>query len=119
MADRKTILIIDDDSDIHFFCRGVLEAAGYRVITADNGEHGLAAAETEEPDLILLDIMMERINTGYSVAQQLGRVYPVILMSSMLNESDLSFDPDTVPFRDVLVKPLDAESLLNKVRALA
>lgn len=119
MADTKTVLIIDDDPDIHFFCRGVLEAAGYRVVTADNGASGLAAAEAEEPDLVLLDIMMERINTGYSVAEQIGRVYPVILMSSMLDESDLNFDPKTAPFRDVLVKPLDAETLLKKVRALA
>lgn len=116
MTEKKTILVVEDDPDVLFFCQNVLEAAGYHVKTAISGAAGLAAARSESPDLIILDIMMERINTGYQVAQELGNEIPILLFSSMLNPSDESFHPGTVPYRDVICKPIDAESLLAKVR---
>ena len=118
MAEPKTILVIDDDSDIHFFCKSVLEAEGFRVLTAASGESGLALARTAKPDLIILDIMMERIDTGYSVAEKLGREVPILMFSSMLNPSDETFDADTAPFSDVVRKPIEPETLLRKVRKL-
>lgn len=118
MAEPKTILVIDDDSDIHFFCKSVLESEGYRVLTAASGVSGLAAAASEHPALIILDIMMERIDTGYSVAEQLGKSVPILMFSSMLNPSDEIFDTGTVPFSDVIRKPIEPEMLLRKVRKL-
>ncbi|HOC67276.1 MAG TPA: response regulator [Candidatus Hydrogenedentes bacterium] len=114
----KTILVIDDDPDIHFFCKSLLEAEGYRVRSAISGATGLAAAEAEMPDLIILDIMMEKINTGYKVAEALGGKVPILMFSSMLNPSDAQFDPAQVPFTDVISKPIAGETLLAKVRAL-
>ncbi len=114
----KTILVIDDDPDIHFFCKSLLEAEGYIVKTAISGAAGLAAFESEKPDLIILDIMMEKINTGYKVAETLGKQVPILMFSSMLNPSDAQFDPDQVPYADVISKPIAGELLLAKVRAL-
>ncbi len=114
----KTILVIDDDPDILFFCKSLLEAEGYTVKTAISGAAGLEAAQAEKPDLIILDIMMEKINTGYKVAEELGREVPIIMFSSMLNPSDTAFDPETVPYRDVVSKPIAGATLLEKVRAL-
>lgn len=114
----KTILVIDDDPDIHFFCKSLLEAEGYKVRTAISGAAGLKAAEEEKPDLVILDIMMERINAGYKVAEALGKEVPILMFSSMLNPSDAIFDPDQVPYRDVISKPIAGEVLLAKVREL-
>lgn len=116
MAEPKTILVIDDDPDVHFFCRSVLEAEGYCVKTAASGATGIKTAEAVSPDLIILDIMMERIDTGYTVAEKIGNRFPILIFSSMLNASDENFDPKTVPYRDVIRKPIDAQTLLAKVR---
>lgn len=118
MAESKTILVIDDDEDVHFFCRSVLEAENYRVLTASSGAAGIEAARAEKPDLIILDIMMERIDTGYSVARELGAEIPILMFSSMLNASDEIIATEALPFRDMLRKPIDAETLLRKVRQL-
>lgn len=118
MANAKTILVIDDDPDVHFFCKSVLEAEGFRVLTAANGASGLAAYHAEKPDLIILDIMMERIDTGYGVAEQIGKSVPILIFSSMLNPSDETFDPASAPFSDVVRKPIEPELLLSKVRKL-
>jgi DNA-binding response OmpR family regulator len=114
----KSILVIDDDPDIHFFCKSLLEAEGYTVRTAISGASGIKAVAEEKPDLIILDIMMESINSGYKVAEALGKEVPILMFSSMLNPSDAIFDPDQVPYTDVLTKPIAGEVLLNKVRGL-
>jgi len=112
----KTVLVIDDDPDILFFCTSLLESKGYIVKTANSGASGYEAAKTEKPDLIILDIMMEKINTGYTIAEKLGREIPILMFSSMLNPSDATFDPETVPYRDVISKPIAGAILLEKVR---
>ncbi len=114
----KTVLVIDDDPDIHFFCKSLLEAEGYTVKSAISGAAGLAAAAAEKPDLIILDIMMEKINTGYKVAEALGKETPILMFSSMLNPSDAQFDRDSVPYTDVISKPIAGNILLEKVRTL-
>ncbi len=115
MASKK-VLVIDDDPDILFFCKSLLEAEGYTVKTAISGAEGLEAAQTEQPDLIILDIMMEKINTGYTIAEKLGKDVPILMFSSMLNPSDTIFDPESVPYRDVISKPISGATLLDKVR---
>ena len=118
MAGKKTILVIDDDPDIRFFCTTVLQGAGYTVHTADSGESGLAMAAEVKPDLVVLDIIMERIDTGYSVAKKLGGAYPVILFSSITNESDQVFDSADLPVNAVLSKPIDSRKFIEKVKEI-
>ena len=114
----KTILVIDDDPDILFFCKNLLESHGYAVETADSGASGLEIAYTLKPDLVILDIMMEKINTGYAIAEQIGREIPILMFSSMLNPCDAAFDPESVPYRDVISKPIAGSVLLEKVREI-
>jgi CheY-like chemotaxis protein len=115
MTEQKRVLVIDDDADVRYLCETILRNAGYAVSTADSGETGLAMAESEPPDLVLLDIIMERIDTGYSVADKLARQMPVILFSSMINESDLVFDSSALPVRAILTKPLNSRRLLDTI----
>ena len=114
----KTILVIDDDPDILYFCKSLGEAEGYTVRTAINAAAGLKAAREISPDLVILDIMMEEINSGYKVAEALGKEVPILMFSSMLNPSDTIFNPDEVPYRDVISKPITGELLLRKVREI-
>lgn len=118
MADAKTILIIDDDPDVREFCRALLEVEGYTVKMAVTGESGIAAAEAEKPDLIILDIMMERMDSGFRVAKRLGAEIPIIMNSSATNSSDQIFDPNDLPIRALLNKPVDGKVLLSKVHEI-
>lgn len=118
MAEQKTILVVDDDPDIRFFCTTVLGAAGYCVVTADSGESGLEMAQTQKPDLVILDIIMERLDSGYRVARALGGDVPIILFSSILNESDQVFDPNDLPVRAVVSKPISPKTLRDTVNQI-
>ena len=68
MANEK-ILIIDDDEDYRTSIRTLLESHNYSVVEASSGKEGLEKLTQEKPDLIVLDIMMETIDQGYSLNQ--------------------------------------------------
>ena len=100
---------------------GILQAAGYEVLTARNGAEGLALARAEQPDLILLDVMMPKLD-GFKVARFLksDRNYsqiPVIILTAKAGASDaeLARQAGADCF---LVKPVDADVLIEHVRRL-
>src|SRR5881394_1561029 len=66
----KTVLLVDDDTDILHALRTVLERKGYRVLTATDGNMGLAVAEREGPDLVVVDMMMPK-KSGFLVLEKL------------------------------------------------
>lgn len=66
----KTVLLVDDDQDILGAMRTVIERAGYRVVTASDGNMGLAVAERESPDLVVCDMMMPK-KSGFLVLEKL------------------------------------------------
>jgi DNA-binding response OmpR family regulator len=70
MAVPRTILLVDDDADIVGAMRTILEKKGYRVLTASDGNKGLAIAERDAPDLVVVDMMMP-MQSGFMVVQRL------------------------------------------------
>ena len=70
--DRKRILLVDDDREIIESMRIALEAAGYEILVARDGNQGLALAEREDPDLVILDMMMPK-RSGFLVLEKLRR----------------------------------------------
>lgn len=118
MADAKQVLVIDDDPDIIDFCRTVLEAEGYEVLAAADGAAGADLARKELPDAIILDIMMERQDTGLKLAETLGRETPVILLSNIATALDQVFDTDNLPIKGIVNKPIKPDALLERVRQL-
>lgn len=68
MPDQKTILIVDDDRELVDGLRAMLERQGYRVIQAHDGHQGKAAIYNQQPDLVILDMMMQRMG-GYPVLE--------------------------------------------------
>ena len=69
MSGPKKVLLIDDDIDLVEANKIVLEANGYKVLTAYNGEDGLKVAKQEVPDVIVLDVSMEKKDEGFYVSQ--------------------------------------------------
>jgi two-component system alkaline phosphatase synthesis response regulator PhoP len=120
----KKVLIIDDDADFVESLVNLLEARGYRVASAFNGQEGVEKAQTETPDLIILDVMMTTKDEGFNVARQLQqdekvKGTPVILVTGVRREMNLpfGFEPDEawLPVKDVLEKPVKPEVLLKAV----
>jgi twitching motility two-component system response regulator PilH len=117
----KRVLIVDDSPTERFFLTDVLRKQGYEVITAQSGEEGVAVAKQEQPDLILMDVVMPGLN-GFQATRQLSRAaetkaIPVILCTTKGQETDRVWGLRQGAI-DYLVKPVVAEELLAKVKAL-
>ena len=115
----KKILVVDDDPDIHDFCRSVLEAAGYAGGVRRERRGGPAAMAAERPDLVVLDVMMEAADAGFEMAQWLASEHPglpVLMLSSIADAADQVFDTSTLPVSELVNKPITPKELLRQVR---
>jgi len=120
----KKILIIDDDSDFVEAMTTLFEAKDYAVISASNGEEGLAKAKKEKPNLVILDVMMTRKGEGFDVSRdfknnEATKDIPVIMVTGVRKEMNLTFgfDPDDtwLPVKAIIEKPVKPEALLKAV----
>ena len=92
----RSILLVDDDRDFLLMNRTVLEAGGYRVRCATDPQAALAAAEIERPDLVVTDLMMDRLDAGFSLARILKERFPglpVILVTAVSVQRGFDFRP--------------------------
>ena len=116
--DRELILIVEDEPNIASFARMYLEAAGYRVITAERGDEGLQMARTEDPKLVVLDLMLPGLD-GYEVTRQLRQDgdLPIIMLTARDDAIDrvvgLELGAD-----DYVTKPFNPRELVARVRAV-
>lgn len=114
------VLIIDDDHDLVEATQVVLESAGYEVAFAHTRESGLQAILDGKPDLILLDVMMEREDDGFVVAQDVrkrGIETPIIMLSNISRVLGMKFgaDKEMVPVNEFSDKPLEPKKLIALV----
>ena len=118
---EPTVLVADDDPDVLDLVTQKLVAAGYRVIAADNGASALRLVATEQPDVVILDVSMPRLD-GLSVCYELhssadtARI-PVLMMSGNSRQIDIDLGL-TVGADDYLVKPFNPAELVRRVRWL-
>lgn len=122
------ILIIDDDPDIVESMRIILESCRHKVKVAINGAEGLKEAKAAKYDLIILDVMMETMSTGFEVARKLresrdNKAVPILMLTAIKESTGLDFnsevgDKDWLPVNAYLEKPLKPNELLVKVEAL-
>jgi len=122
MAHR--VLIIDDDPEFVEATSTLLDAQGYDVVSAPNGKVGVAKANEEHPDIILLDVMMTRDTEGFDVARELNKDpqlknIPVIIVSGIKKEMNLPFgfesDDAWLPVKGILEKPVKPNVLLKTI----
>jgi CheY-like chemotaxis protein len=128
---NKHILIIDDDPDIVEVMRLPLQATGYKVSYAASGAKGLKKVKELNPDLIILDVMMDTTTEGFQVSLALRspdpkseyvayRHIPIMMVTAIHTTTPLRFGPDQdyLPVDEFIEKPIDPDVLLAKVAKL-
>lgn len=116
---RKTILLIDDDHEIVSSMRAVLEAKGFRIITAHDGVVGIATAEREHPHLIVVDMMMPK-KSGFLVVEKIKRQQhspPMIMITANEGSRHRAY-AELLGVDAYLRKPFAMERLLEEVHRL-
>ena len=116
-----TVLVVDDDPVIQKLLQVNFEMEGYSVITAGDGEEGLAKAQAEHPDAVVLDVMMPKMD-GLEVARRLKadpdtQGIPIILLSAKAQQADIQAGTATGA-EEYLTKPFDPLELLQRVGEL-
>jgi DNA-binding response OmpR family regulator len=118
---HKTILVIEDDRDISATIQGVLSGAGYKVLTANNGQDGRRLIQQQKPDLVLTDMMMPKMG-GFPVLEflaELEKAPPVIMMTANEGSRHKAY-AEMLGVVDYLRKPFAMEVMLESVaKALA
>jgi len=120
----KKVLMIDDDPEFIEAITNVLDAKGYEVVSASNGKEGVEKAKAENPNIILLDVMMTTESEGFDVAREMAKDdsaknIPVIILTGIRKAMSLpfGFEPDEtwLPVKQVLEKPVKPEVLLKAI----
>jgi len=125
--DKRTILLVDDDTDFLFQLQAEFTAAGYEVLTAPNGKQALEVLAGIRPDLCVVDLMMEKADMGFTLCYKIKKKdpsIPVIMVTSVTHETGIDFDATTQEERSwikadaLLDKPVRFEQLQREVTRL-
>ena len=127
MQEQKKILVVDDDIDMLEQVSLILKKEGYQVIQAQGQKEGEEALLTAIPDLAVLDLMMENMDSGFVLCHHVKRLYPdtpVILLTAVKAATGLDFHPQSdeaaswVKADVVMDKPVRPEQLRTEARRL-
>ena len=117
---QKVILLVDDDNEIVESMRTVLDSKGFRVIVARDGNAGLTVAERENPDLIVLDMMMPK-KSGFLVLEKLkgrpGGLIPTIMITGNEGSRHRAY-AEMLGVCDYIRKPFAMEKLVKSVEKI-
>jgi two-component system alkaline phosphatase synthesis response regulator PhoP len=116
----KKILVVDDEVDLVKTLRFSLETEGYTVLASYNGEDALNQARKQNPDLVLLDIMLPKLD-GYKVCRLLKfdkryKHIPILMLSAKTQEKDKIIGMETGA-DEYITKPFDMDELIGKIKA--
>lgn len=116
------VLIVDDSPTETYKLTGMLEKNGHTVITAENGEQGVATAKVELPDLVLMDIVMPGLN-GFQATRQLTKAsetshIPVIIVTTKDQETDRVWGMRQGA-KAYLTKPIDEKELIDTMKKVS
>ena len=129
MSEKQTVLVVDDDLDFLDQTRQALEARGYRVCCAFDPEAALEQMGREKPDLVIADLMMKSLASGFSFARQTKedvrfQDVPVVIVTAIGRQRGFDFRPRTADELAAMRadaymdKPVTPEALLATVREL-
>ena len=111
------MLVVDDDAVLRRVVRAVLEADGFRVVEAQDGEQGLAMAASERPSVVILDVMMPGLD-GVEVCRRLDHSATKVLMLTALGDVSTEVASLKAGARGYLTKPFSSVDLLDRVEEL-
>lgn len=117
----KKIMVVDDSPTERFFLQDLLTKKGFTVVTAENGEEGVAKAKTELPDLIMMDVVMPGLN-GFQATRQISKApetahIPIFMCTTKDQETDKVWGVRQGA-KDYLVKPINADELFAKIAGI-
>jgi two-component system KDP operon response regulator KdpE len=117
-VDQRRILIVDDEPGLRELVRINLEHEGYSVLQAANGVECLSIVREEQPDLVILDVMMPEMD-GWETCKRLREftTIPVLMLTARVQSSDVVTGLDSGA-DDYLVKPFNMDELMARIRAL-
>jgi CheY-like chemotaxis protein len=119
---KVLILIVDDEEDLLFMLEKRLKSEGYSVITTTNGTNAIALAQSQHPDLIILDIVMPGMDGGEVSAKlkehPLTRSIPVIFLTGLLSKEEENQEKHMIRSNITFAKPFDTEELLAQIKSL-
>lgn len=129
MKTKAKILVVDDDLDFIEISKLSLEGQGYQILSAFNAKEGWKMVERQKPDLIIMDLMMERLDSGMALSQQIKghpqyAAIPILMLTSISRDTGMDFTPRTgadlkqLNVDDFSSKPIKAQVLLEKVEKL-
>jgi len=115
------VLVVDDSPTEIFQFKDMLEGMGHEVVTAENGRDGVAMAKSEQPDIVLMDIVMPDMN-GFQATRQLSKSaetshIPVVIVSSKDQQTDKVWG-ERQGAKGYITKPVNEDELLQVIRTL-
>jgi len=127
--EQPLILVVDDDFDVLEWCRLILEAAGFRTACFQNGDAAYAAMQQKVPALVITDLMMANLDSGFDFARSIKENplfshLPVIIMTAASSRHGFDFAPKSEADLSAMhvdayfAKPADPHALVAKVRSL-
>lgn len=125
---KEKILIIDDDADFVESTKVVMEDAGFSIFSGKSLEEARKLVEEIKPNLIILDVVMEKMSDGFDFARELKssedyRLIPILMVTAIGSMTGFNFSPQAgdnswLPVDDYAEKPVPAGELVNKVKKL-
>lgn len=112
---KHVILVIDDDEDVLYSLRMILENNGYEMVEACTAEEGLREYKKHSPDFIIVDLMMESVDAGKNLVKELkllGNTAPIYMLSSVGDSLASNIDYTELGLQGVFQKPINANTLL-------
>jgi CheY-like chemotaxis protein len=127
----KTVLVVDDESDMRIYVSTVVETSGFKPVVAEDGTQALALARSDVPDLVILDVMMPKIDDGiqayleFRTDENLNQI-PIIMLSAVSRKTFFHSIRMLNPYRGQIVpepdaymeKPPDANELIRLIGEL-
>jgi DNA-binding response OmpR family regulator len=116
---KNTILCIDDDQDTLDMLRIALESGGYKMVEALTAEEGLKVFKTVNPDLVIVDLMMEEIDAGTRFTERLkamGSHAPIFMLSSVGDSLGSQTDYSELGLAGIFQKPIEPNSFLTTLK---
>jgi CheY-like chemotaxis protein len=128
IMNNAKILVVDDDQDIRDSLQAILEGRQYLVSTAGDKDEGMEKVRGENPDLLILDVMMSTWQDGFEMARELKgdaqyASMPILMLTGVKDKTGIDFkstagDPTWCPVEGFLEKPVEPSVLLAEVEKL-
>ena len=119
------VLVVDDDPDFVEATRLVLESVGHKVISAADGDQGLQRVQAEQPDVVVLDVIMATVLDGLNMSQRMAEhpeqnKIPILMVTSIANSDYAALFPtdEYIHIDDFVSKPIAPDDLVLRVDTL-